>query len=281
MAKNQPVYQGTTAFDCDGTGFWTFASVGTDDSADLVHINIHGRSKKVELSVAMDDWSWALLERPIITCFSNDEAQDGIFLMSNWTDTDGKDDLIFIKTRNTKSGYIELAVASAGSDYRSRVFEQATRCKPANPEATFRMSDQGDLIQLTHCVVRGNIGAARYAVWNRGSDYQYESHSYIVEMGDSQAMHSVSPYCQPDEAIPDMYITRGVERQDDGDLTIHRYSAKSSFQNDEWLKESSIKANPGGIWFTADCTNSATPDMVFLKMKNNLSGRVEISIWQI
>jgi FG-GAP-like repeat len=57
------------------------------------------------------------------TTFANET--DGTWLMTDW-DGDGTPDLVFIKTRNTPNGHVEVHVASGQSGFQKRILETAT-----------------------------------------------------------------------------------------------------------------------------------------------------------
>jgi len=68
----------------------------------------------------------AFYETRILETGTTFQPEDnGVWTMADFNN-DGKLDLIYIKTRNTPNGHVEVHVASQASNYQTRIFEEAT-----------------------------------------------------------------------------------------------------------------------------------------------------------
>ncbi|MWB94358.1 phosphatidylinositol-specific phospholipase C domain-containing protein [Flavobacterium sp. GA093] len=119
------ILQTATVFNCENDGVWTMAFYQkTSLQPDLIYIKTKNTaSKKVEVLIASGASNYRTIILNVVTAFDCEE--DGV-----WT-TAGFDgygaDLVFIKTSNTASGYVEVYVASVKSQYK----EFTLKCKTA------------------------------------------------------------------------------------------------------------------------------------------------------
>lgn len=139
------ILETATTFNCESNGTWLMADYDRDGIPDLVFIKTSNTpSGKVELHIASGSsrYQKRILETP--TAF--DCENDGIWTMADW-DGDGRPDLVFIKTTNTPSGNVEVHIASAASNYQTRVLECDTTFQNENDGAWLMQNFQGNGVQ--------------------------------------------------------------------------------------------------------------------------------------
>lgn len=123
-----------TVFRIEDNGTWLMCDWTGDGKADLVYLKTRNTgTKKVEVHVADAASKYQKFVLQTGTCF--DMEDNGTWAMSS------KGDLVYIKTRATGSGKIEIHIASKSSNYQSFVRHVAT---------DFAVEDNG-----TWCLAQG------------------------------------------------------------------------------------------------------------------------------
>jgi hypothetical protein len=113
-----------TTFAEEQDGVWKLVDFDGDNKQDLVFIktsNCGTNTVEVHIASAASNFQTRILETG--TTFAQEE--DGSWRFADY-DKDGKPDLYFVKINNTPNGHIEVHVASAASNYQTRVIETAT-----------------------------------------------------------------------------------------------------------------------------------------------------------
>lgn len=86
---------------------------------DLVFIKTRNTgSGKVEVHVADGSTNYSTWKLHTATAISTGDGDNGVFSVRNVTSSSGVGDLVFVKTRNTSTGTVELFIADAGSGYQ-------------------------------------------------------------------------------------------------------------------------------------------------------------------
>jgi len=110
-----PVYSVATLIPTADAANGTFQMVGND----LVFIKTHNTgSGRVEVHIADPATNYTTWKLHAATVFSSGDWTNGVFSMHN-VYSGGDGDLVFIKTRSTGTGTVELFVASGGGGYGS------------------------------------------------------------------------------------------------------------------------------------------------------------------
>ena len=95
---------------------------------DLVFIKTSNvASGKVEVHIASGASNYRTRTLEVGTTF--DPETDGTWLMAQF-DSGDVPDLVFIKTRNTSTGKVEVHIASGASNYQTRILEVGTAFDP-------------------------------------------------------------------------------------------------------------------------------------------------------
>jgi DNA-binding beta-propeller fold protein YncE len=117
-----------TTFAPETDGVWLMADYDRDGIPDLVFIKTSNTGTgKVEVHIASGKSIYQTRILETGTTFAPET--DGVWLMADY-DLDGIPDLVFIKTSNTANGYVEVQVASAKSNYQTRIQETGTALVP-------------------------------------------------------------------------------------------------------------------------------------------------------
>jgi len=222
--KNNRVLETATAFVNETDGTWLMPNWshpgGRPDLGFIKTSNTPSGNVEVHIASADSNYQTRILETP--TTFQNET--DGTWLMANWTSPGGKPDLVFIKTNNTPSGYVEVHIASAASNYRTRVLETAT---------TFVNEADGTWLM---------------ANWT-------------------------SPGGKPD------LVFIKTNNTPSGHVEVHVASAASNYQTRVLEIPTTFVNETDGTWLMPRWTNpGGQPDQGFIKANNTPSGRVEVHI---
>ncbi len=133
IASGQSNYQtrildtGTT-FSPETDGVWLMADYDRDGIPDLVFIktsNTGTGTVEVHIASGKSNYQTRILDTG--TTFAPET--DGVWLMADY-DKDGVPDLIFLKTSNTSSGYVEVFVMSGASNYQTQILDTASALAP-------------------------------------------------------------------------------------------------------------------------------------------------------
>jgi microsomal dipeptidase-like Zn-dependent dipeptidase len=119
-------------------GVWTMADYDRDGIPDLVFIKTSNTDTgKIEMHIASGASNYQTSLLDIGTRYAPET--DGVWTMADY-DFDGIPDLVFIKTRNTGTGKIEVHIASGASKYQTSLLDVATRYAPEN-DGVWTMAD--------------------------------------------------------------------------------------------------------------------------------------------
>jgi WD40 repeat protein len=117
-----------TTFTPETEGVWLMADYDRDGIPDLVFIETRNTSTGlVELHIASGSSNYQTRILETGTAFTPET--DGVWLMADY-DQDGVPDLVFLKTSNTRSGYVEVHIASGASKYQTRILDTVSALAP-------------------------------------------------------------------------------------------------------------------------------------------------------
>ena len=122
------VFEQATAFANELNGFWLVGDFSNTGRPDLIYIKTSNTdSNTVEVHVASAASNYQTIVYAGTSTFSPED--NGVWTMADTTGN-GKLDLVYIKTRNTGTGKIEVHIASGASDYQTRIVETGTVFQP-------------------------------------------------------------------------------------------------------------------------------------------------------
>lgn len=140
--QNSYIDIGTT-FNPEENGVWTLADYTGDGSPDLIYIktrNTGTNTIEVHVSSSSSQFQDRILETGTVFAIED----NGTWLMADYTG-DGIADLVYIKTRNTGTGKVEVHVADAASYYQNFVLQTGT-CFDLEENGVWTLSVTGDLV---------------------------------------------------------------------------------------------------------------------------------------
>lgn len=205
------------------------------------------------------------------------EEENGTWQLADF-DGDGKLDLIYIKTSNTGTGYVEIHVASGSSTYQTRILETAT---------TFVEENNGQW-QLIDFNGDGKLDLVYIKNQNTGTGY-VEVH---VASGASNFQTRI-------QEVPTTFIEenngvwRLVNYQHSGHLDlayikdqntgtnkveVHIASGASTYQTRVQEVPTTFGEETDGAWQLIDWNADGILDLVFIKTSNTGTGDVEVHV---
>uniref|UniRef100_L2G3K2 Fg-gap repeat protein n=1 Tax=Colletotrichum fructicola (strain Nara gc5) TaxID=1213859 RepID=L2G3K2_COLFN len=258
MPYDTEVSTTATVFDTeDDNGIWTFADLTGDGSLDL--------ARTANTPTAFD----AVDEHPA--------ASGHTFLLRDWTG-DGRADLILVKTRDTPGGKVELHVAAADADYQAYALQTETVFDCEDGGAWTMTYPRGDhLVYLktrdcgsgmveVHTAGRGGGGPS-----DRGEPTAFEA--------EENGTWCLAPRGVDDGegggGLADLYYVKTRET-DSGVVEVHAATAESGWQDRPLGIVSSFAPGEDGHWVLADLNGGDVPDLVYVKVRDTDSGKVEI-----
>ncbi|KAJ3950912.1 hypothetical protein N0V92_012691 [Colletotrichum tropicale] len=206
------------------------------------------------------------------------EDDNGIWTFADLAG-DGSLDLVYIKTRATDSGKVELHAASRSSGFQDRTATTPTAFDavdedPAASGHTFLLRDwtgdgRADLILVKTRDTPG--GKVELHVAAADADYQ------------AYALQTETAFDCEDGGAWTMTYPRGdhlvyLKTRDCGSgmVEVHAATAESGWQDRPFGIVSSFAPGEDGHWVLADLNGGEVPDLVYVKVKDTDSGKVEI-----
>jgi hypothetical protein len=145
-------------------------------------------------------------------------------------DRDGVPDLVFIKTSNTPSGYVEVHVASAASNYQTRIFESATTFVN-EVDGVWRLTDYDkDGIPDLVFIKWANTPANNIEVHVASASSNYQTR--IFELGTTFAVENNGSWRFADydkDGVPDLCYIK-IANTPSNYVEVHVASASSNYQ---------------------------------------------------
>ncbi|KAF9537297.1 hypothetical protein EC957_008497 [Mortierella hygrophila] len=274
MAYRKHVFAHGTVFLAEDYGVWSFADIDGKGAQDLVYIKTRNTGTgKVEIRASDYESRFQKYAMTTTTVFDIDD--NGTYLMQDWTG-DGKADLVYIQTRNTESGTVEVHVADAASGYKELAFQTDTcfYCEENEENGVWTMSSKGDLVY----VKTQNSGSNRIQchVATKASNYQdLAQHTIPDHASDGNGTWCIAPTC--DDDIADLYYINPKNIWD-GKVDVHVASVGRGWKNHVIEFPSSFTPEENGRWLMVNFTHQEQPDLAYIKTTNTVSGKVEVHI---
>lgn len=206
--------------DSDNGWFQMFGG-NAKTGADLYFIktkNVGSGHVEVHNAIAATNYQGATLHA--VTAFSPADANNGWFEMVD-VDGDGRPDLVFIKTKNTGSGHVEVHWRTAASNFQSG-FDGTTWFSPADADNGWFQMVGKDL----YFIKTKNVGSGHVEV-----------HSATWASGYQSGQHSVT-YFSPGDANNGWFEMEGndlffikTKNVGSGHVEVHSATAASNYQS--------------------------------------------------
>jgi hypothetical protein len=269
MAYQNRILATGTTFNPEDNGVWTLADCTGDGTPDLVFIKTRNTgSGKIEVHYTPGESRFQQAYHSYASVFGVED--NGTWLMQSWVG-DGRDDLVYIKTRDTGTGKVEVHVASAASNYSEFVWHSGS-CFGLENDGVWTMSNKGDLVYIK----TKNTGSNKIEIHvaSRSSDYQqftvHEPTGFDVE---DNGTWCISPKVAG--SFPDLYYIKNRNVQG---VEVHAVSASSNWKSRIIDVKSGFGREENGTFLVCHFTHQQRPDLVYIKTRNTVSGMVEVHV---
>jgi hypothetical protein len=271
MSYQKRVLATGTTFNPEEDGVWTFADFNGDGTQDLVYIKTRATGTgEIEVHASRNESRFQEHNLATGTAFTVED--NGSWLMHDWTQ-DGKADLVYIKTRNTGTGKVEVHVADAASNYQNFVLQTGT-CFECEDNGVWTMSERGDLVYIK----TQNCGSNKieYHVASRASNYQQFTQHVATDLPmENNGTYCIAPKCDGDFA--DLYYIKTKNTGSDK-VEIHAVSAKSGWKKRLIDVDTQFSQEDTGSWHMIYFTHQKLPDLAFIKTRETGSNKVEVHV---
>ncbi|KAF8923899.1 hypothetical protein BGZ58_002403 [Dissophora ornata] len=266
MAYQRRILATGTAFGVEDNGVWSIADFNGDGPQDLVYIKTRNTGTgRIEVHGSRNESRFQEHSLNTGTCFAIED--NGAWLMQDWNG-DGKADLVYINTRNTGTGTVEVHVADAASGYQRFAFQTGT-CFDCEDNGIWTMSRKGDLvfIKTRNC----DSKMIEYHVASKASNYQQFATGFGVE---DYGTWCLAPKCDGDFA--DLYYIKA--RNTAGMVEVHAVSASSGWKSRLISVATFFDPGGNGQWLMADFAHQRQLDLVYIKTRYTGTGKIEVHV---
>ncbi|KAG9063304.1 hypothetical protein KI688_004186 [Linnemannia hyalina] len=271
MAYRKHVFAHGTVFPAEHDGVWSFADIDGKGTQDLVYIKTRNTGTGY-IEIHASDYESRFQKYAMTTTTVFDIDDNGTYLMQDWTG-DGKADLVYIKTRNTDSGTVEVHVADAASGYKEFAFQAGT-CFDCEENGVWTMSSNGDLVYVKTQNSGSNMIQCHVAT--KASNYQDLTQHAIPGLdSDDNGTWCIAPTCGDD--IADLYYINPKNTWN-GKVDVHVASVGRGWKNHVIEFPSSFAPEKNGRWLMVNFTHQEQPDLAYIKTTNTVSGKIEVHI---
>jgi len=200
-----------------------------------------------------------------------------VWRVYDWDD-DKAADLIFVKYANAGTNSVEVHVASAASNYQTRIWESgSTFAQEHDGSWTFAdwdLDDKPDLvfIKTANC----GTNSVEVHIATAASGYQ----TRVIETGTTFAMENNGVWKLVDwdgDRKPDLIYIK-TSNCGSNSVEVHVASAASNFQTRIWQSGSTFAMEQDGSWTIADYDRDQKPDLIFMKTANCGTNSVEVHV---
>ncbi|KAB8073359.1 hypothetical protein BDV29DRAFT_191790 [Aspergillus leporis] len=265
---------GTTFAAPDPYGPWQM--IPSSPTEDLTYIKTTNTGTgKVEVHIASGSSGFRTRILEVGTTFVSED--NGTWQLID-ADGDGRPDLVYIKTRNTGTGRVEVHIASASSNYQTRILETGTTFYPEDngvwQMADFDRDGKLDLIYIkTRNTGTGKVevhvasGASNFLrrIQDVGTTF-YPEDNGVWQMVDFDR----------DGKLDLAYIkTRNTGT---GKVEVHIASGSSTYNTRVQEVGTTFSPEDNGFWELSDFNHDGVLDLVYIKTQNTGTGAVEVHV---
>ena len=238
-----------------------------------------GDTDRADTDVGIDrpNTDGAFSRRIVETGTTFPPSTDGTWLMVDY-DGDGVPDLVFIKTSNTDTAKAEVHIASAASNFQTRILETGTTFPPSTDGTWLMLDYDGDGVPDLVFIKTSNTDTAKAEVHiaSAASDFQ----TRILETGTTFPPSTDGTWLMVDydgDHIPDLVFIK-TSNTDTAKAEVHIASAASSFQTRILETGTTFPPSTDGTWLMLDYDGDHIPDLVFIKTSNTDTAKAEVHI---
>ena len=238
------------------------------------HVEVHVATADTGFQQSGGDWpSW----------FGVADADNGTWMMADMNG-DGRPDLVFIKTKNTGSGHVEVHVATADTGFQQSGGDWPSWFGVADADnGTWMMADMnGDGRPDLVFIKTKNTGSGHVEVHVATADtgFQQSGGDWPSWFGVADADNGTWMMADMNgDGRPDLVFIK-TKNTGSGHVEVHVATADTGFQQSggDWPSWFGVADADNGTWMMADMNGDGRPDLVFIKTKNTGSGHVEVHV---
>lgn len=270
-----------TTFVNETDGVWTLTDWKGDGNQDLIFIKTGNTGTgKVEVHVASGE---SVYQKRIYERGSDFLPEtNGTWMMADFTNDGKMNDLIYIKTAQCGSCRVEVHVASAASDYKTRILETPTVFLPRN-DGTWTMADttgDGKLDLIFIQTSNTTFGKVEVHIASGASNYgELILSTPTAFENDNGGTWQLTPFHLNKPHVQDLVLIKA------GPSMMEIMEADKEGQGSPYCaitftSGSTFSPEADGTWCMANYSHALYPDLVFIKTANTPSGMVEVHIAQ-
>jgi uncharacterized phosphosugar-binding protein len=222
------LWESGSTFAQETDGQWTLADWDLDGKPDLVFIktsNCGTNSVEVHIATAASGYQTRVIETG--TTFA--QEQDGVWKLID-CDGDNKPDLVFIKTSNCGTNTVEVHIASAASNFQTRILETGTTFAQEQ-DGTWTFADYDGDGKPDLCFIKtSNCGTNTVEVHVASAASNFQTR--VLETGTTFAQEEDGSWRLADydkDGKLDLYFVK-INNTPNGHIEVHVASGASNFQ---------------------------------------------------
>jgi hypothetical protein len=270
----------------ENNGTWTMADYGVSilgGYPDLVFIKTaNTQSGKTEVHIAshISEYQSSIFAKP--TAFGCEA--NGTWVMTNNGNIlpgfpSATPDLVYIKTRNTGSGKVEVHIASGSSGYQTMILHTATAfdCRTNTDGVWTMINNKVNLSSDLAFIKTGNTPSGKVEVQIASGSSGYQT---II-------LHTTTFDCEQNgvwtmadwdrDGIPDLVFIKTSNTPSDL-VEVHIASGVSNYQTRILECKTTFSNERNGTWLMRDFNRNGIQDLIFIKTANTFSNHVTVHV---
>ncbi|PQE20484.1 FG-GAP repeat protein [Rutstroemia sp. NJR-2017a BBW] len=268
------IYESGSTFLEEDNGWWQLIDATGDGRPDLFYIkNRNTGTGYVEVHIASStsNYQTRILEVPT-TFVSEDNGTWRAIKSANSV----LPDLVYIKTRNTPSGNVEVHIASGASTYKTRTLEVVTTFGNEDDGQWNVYDYDGDGKPDLVFIKTSNTGTATNELFVASGSSNYQTR--LISTGttfsvEDNGFWQLGAYSSTRDLI---YIKN--RNTGTGTVEVHVASAASGYKSRLLDVGSTFVQETNGPWALVDWNKDGVLDLVYIKIKNTGTGTVEVHV---
>ena len=191
-------------------------------------------------------------------------------------DRDGIPDLLLIRTDNTRSGKVEVYIASGVSNFKDRIAATPSMFGPET-DGVWTMADlDRDGIPDLVYIKTSNVASGKVEVHAASGASNYKDRIAAAPSMFGPETDGVWTMADLDrDGIPDLVYIK-TSNVASGKVEVHAASGASNYKDRIAAAPSMFGPETDGVWTMADLDRDGISDLVYIKTSNVASGKVEV-----
>ncbi|QSZ34658.1 hypothetical protein DSL72_007512 [Monilinia vaccinii-corymbosi] len=263
-----------TTFAQENNGWWQLIDANGDGRPDLTYIkNKNTGTGYVEVHIASSSSNFQTRILEVATTFAQEDNGTWRLFKSS---SSALPDLVYIKTQNTPSGYVEIHIASGASTYKTRTVEVVTTFANEQDGQWNIYDYDGDGKPDLVFIKTSNTGTGTDELFVASAASNYQTR--LISTGTTFAVENngfwqLGPYSANGDLIYIKNVNTGT-----GTTEVHVASRASGYQTRLLDVGSAFTQEQNGIWQLIDFNADGRLDLTYIKYQNTGTGKVEVHV---